>query len=115
MIYTRFHGQQNPPFWAVPFIEMRGIGSLRYQGDNIFVAEIEPRWDITSRWSLVGFIGSGWANDDITDFDDASAEIAGGVGFRYLAARRLGMRVGLDVARGPEDTVVYLQVGSGWK
>jgi len=102
------------PFWSVPFIDMRGIPSLRYQGDKVFVAEIEPRWDVTDRWSLVGFIGSGWAEDSISDFDSSSAEIAGGVGFRYLAARRMGMRVGLDIARGPEDTVIYLQVGSGW-
>jgi len=24
------------------------------------------------------------------------------------------MHVGIDVARGPEDTAVYLQVGSAW-
>ena len=98
----------------MPFIDIRGIPSLRYQGDNVFVTEVEPRWDVTDRWSLVGFIGSGWAEDSISDFDASSAEIAGGVGFRYLAARRMGMRVGLDIARGPEDTVIYLQVGSGW-
>jgi hypothetical protein len=26
----------------------------------------------------------------------------------------LGLHVGIDIARGPEDTVVYLQVGSAW-
>jgi len=102
------------PFWSVPLISMRGIPSLRYQGDSVFVAEIEPRWDVSNRWSLVGFVGSGWAEDSISDFDGSSAEISGGIGFRYLAARRMGMRVGLDIARGPDDTVVYLQVGSGW-
>jgi hypothetical protein len=29
-------------------------------------------------------------------------------------ARRYGLRVGFDVARGPEDTVAYLAVGSSW-
>lgn len=33
---------------------------------------------------------------------------------RYLIARKLGLYAGLDVARGPEDTVVYLQIGSAW-
>ncbi len=37
-----------------------------------------------------------------------------GGGFRYLMARRYGMRVGMDIATGPEDTVVYLAVGSNW-
>ena len=103
------------PFYSLPFIELRGIPALRYQGENVLVAEIEPRWDVTYRWSLTGFLGSGWAADSVNDFNDADAKVAGGLGFRYLIARRLGMRVGLDIARGPEDTVVYLTVGSGWR
>jgi hypothetical protein len=47
-------------------------------------------------------------------FADAEAVTAGGVGVRYFIARKLGMHIGVDVARGPEDTVVYLQVGSAW-
>ena len=31
-----------------------------------------------------------------------------------LAARKLGMQVGMDVARGPEETSIYLTVGSAW-
>jgi len=42
------------PFYDVPYIDMRGIPALRYQGDNVIVAELEARWDITYRWSLVG-------------------------------------------------------------
>jgi hypothetical protein len=38
-----------------------------------------------------------------------------GAGFRYLVARRLGIYAGLDLARGPEDTVLYIQAGSAWR
>ncbi len=94
---------------------MRGIPALRYQGDFVFVSEIEPRYDLTDRWSLVGFVGSGWtASEDDTDVE-YSGKVASGGGIRYLIARRLGMRVGVDVAVGPEDTVVYLTVGSHWR
>lgn len=102
------------PFYDVPFISMRGIPSLRYQGDNVAVGELEARWDVTYRWSLVGFGGGGLAADNVSDFGDESAKFAGGGGFRYLIARRLGLRVGLDVAVGPEDTVLYMGVGSAW-
>ena len=78
-------------------------------------AEIEPRWDITDRWSLVGFIGAGWTADSLNNLFDSSGKVAGGAGFRYLIARRLGIRAGVDVARGPEDTAIYLTVGSGWR
>jgi hypothetical protein len=52
--------------------------------------------------------------ESIGDLGDESAKWAGGGGFRYLIARRLGLRVGLDVAVGPEDTVLYMGVGSAW-
>jgi len=35
----------------------------------------------------------------------------GGIGVRYFIARKLGTHVGVDVARGPEGAVLYLQVG----
>jgi len=38
-----------------------------------------------------------------------------GVGFRYLLARVLGMRAGLDVARGPEENAFHIVVGSSWR
>jgi hypothetical protein len=103
------------PFWGVPFIQMRGIPSLRYQGENVFVAETEPRWDVTDRWSVVGFAGIGWTAEEIYELGDDEAEVAYGLGFRYLLARRMGLRLGLDVARGPEDTVVYISFGNAWK
>jgi hypothetical protein len=62
----------------------------------------------------VGFIGSGWTTNDDSEVD-YPGEIAGGVRIRYLIARRLGMRVGVDIARGPEDTVFYMTVGSNWR
>ena len=80
---------------------------------SVFVAEVEPRWDFTARWSLVGFIGAGWAADSVSDFSESDTKVAGGLGFRYLIARRLGLRAGLDIARGPEDTAIYITVGSG--
>jgi hypothetical protein len=102
------------PFFDLPFIQMRGIPALRYQGNQVLVGELEGRWDMTQRWSLVGFAGSGWTGDTIGDLPKSSAEVAGGGGFRYLIARRYNLRVGIDVAWGPENTVVYLGVGSSW-
>ena len=103
------------PFWGLPFVQMRGIPSLRYQGENVFVTEVEPRWDFTKRWSAVGFAGIGWTAAEIYELGDYDGEVAYGLGFRYLVARRMGLRAGLDVARGPEDTVVYVSMGSSWR
>ena len=102
------------PFYQVPYIDLRGIPALRYQGEKVIVGEIEARWDFTYRWSLVGFVGSGWAADNLSDMEFDDAKVAGGGGIRYLIARLFGLRVGVDIAVGPEDTVAYLGVGSSW-
>ena len=41
---------------------------------------------------------------------------AGGVGFRYLVARKLGLGSGVDFAWGPGgDFAFYIQTGSAWR
>ena len=37
-----------------------------------------------------------------------------GAGFRYKIARLLGLQMGVDVARGPEDWAFYIVFGSAW-
>ena len=103
------------PFYQLPFIELRGIPVARYQDENAAVVETELRWNVTPRWALIGFLGAGRAWDSSTNFGDADAAKAWGVGFRYLIARRLGMYMGADIAKGPEDTAFYIQAGSAWR
>lgn len=103
------------PFYARPFIELRGIPLLRYQGDRIALAEIEGRWNLDGRWSAVAFAGAGRAAARAGDLGSAPTRTTFGLGGRYLLARALGLHVGLDVARGPEKTAVYLIVGSAWR
>jgi len=102
------------PFYALPFVELRGVPAMRYQDSNVFVADSEVRWDFFERYSLVGFVGSGWTGDTIGDFGNAEARVAGGGGVRYLIAKGFRLRTGFDVAVGPEDVVFYLTMGSAW-
>jgi len=102
------------PFYALPYINQRGIPRLRYQGKAVLTTEAEARYDIDSRWFGVAFAGVGRAGDSFGDLAEEDSRWAGGVGARYLLARTLGLQAGLDVARGPEEWAVYLQVGSGW-
>jgi hypothetical protein len=40
--------------------------------------------------------------------------LAGGLGLRYLIAKALGIRMGFDIAKGPEDWAFYVVFGSSW-
>ena len=107
------------PFFLYPSIDLRGIALARYQGQHTFVAEIEGRWALDSRWSLIGFAGSGKAfGDDALnrdqDFSEADWESSWGGGFRYNIARKFGLHLGVDYAVGPEDESFYITVGHAW-
>jgi hypothetical protein len=106
--------QGTAPFYAYPFVALRGIPIMRYQGDTVLVGEAEFLWGLTPRWSIVFFGGAG-TTSDVNRFSDGSETVvAGGLGFRYNLARKMGLQSGVDVARGPEDTAIYLTIGSAW-
>jgi len=102
------------PFYMVPFIVLRGIPAVRYQGERTAVLDMEARWNATPRWALMGFYGVGRAWESEVDFEDVDSHGAGGTGFRYLIARRLGVYTGVDFAWGP-DFALYIQVGNAWR
>ena len=113
---VRFDGRSasgDTPFYMLPYVDLRGIPALRYQGENTAVLEGELRWNVTPRWALVGFGGGGRAWGPQTSFEDTETRESGGTGFRYHLARQLGLYGGLDFAWGPEFAL-YLQIGNAW-
>ena len=117
VLATRLRTQSVPgdaPFYARPFIRLRGIPTMRYQGETAVSLDGEARFNVAKRWWLVAFAGAGWTDaGSIRVLEDQSVH-AGGFGFRYLIARVLGIQTGIDVARGPEKTAFYIVFGSSW-
>jgi len=113
----RLEGEQsfgNPPFYLLPGINLRGIPAARYQGKTSIVTEAELRWDVYRRWSVMGYGGLASA---FNDWDKAFAKpvvYSYGTGFRYLLARKFKLRMGVDVAKGPEEWAYYVVFGSNW-
>jgi len=103
-----------PPLWGYPWVTMRGIPALRYQNESTAVISTELRWNIFGRWAAVGFIGAAATRGDSPIFNDESGIVAGGVGGRFLFRPQDSLWVGVDVARGPEDTALYIVMGHKW-
>jgi hypothetical protein len=93
---------------------MRGIPANRYQGETVGLIETEIRWDVHPRISVLGFVGAGRAATGSDNLSSAPTEEAFGGGLRYLLASKMGLRAGIDIARGPEETVFYITVGQDW-
>ena len=102
------------PFFLRPYIKLRGVAAMRYQGDQMASTEIEARWQVRGRWSLVGAAGYGTAHTERDLFSATRDVWSGAVGFRYELARLFGMHAGLDVGFSKGETAVYFQIGSAW-
>jgi hypothetical protein len=103
------------PFYAQPYVDLRGVQKGRYQDRNAITTEAELRWDVTPRWSLLGFTGLGKAYGQLESFSQAQNVTSVGAGFRYLIARKLGVSIGIDVAHSKDQNAFYIQVGSAWR
>jgi hypothetical protein len=102
------------PFFLRPYIKLRGVQAMRYQGDEMASVEVEARWQARGRWSLVGAAGYGSAKTDRELFSATRDIVSGAVGFRYELARKFGMHAGLDVGFSEGTTAIYVQIGNAW-
>jgi hypothetical protein len=102
------------PFYAQPYIDLRGVRKGRYQDRNALSAEVELRWEATPRWSWLAFTGLGKAWGQLESFSQAQNVQSVGAGFRYMIARKLGVSIGVDVAHSKDQNAIYIQVGSAW-
>lgn len=102
------------PFYAKPFVSLRGVPALRYQGDFTILTETEQLYNVSYRWGVLGFAGIGAAFDDSKEINTEEFVWNLGVGTRYLMARAYGLKMGVDIARGPEEWAFYITIGSAW-
>jgi hypothetical protein len=102
------------PFYLEPYINMRGVPAMRYQGKATILSEGELRWDFLRRWSAITFSGVGKAFDYWADFGSANWVVSYGAGFRYLMARKFKLRMGIDLAHGADGFAYYIIFGSNW-
>jgi hypothetical protein len=118
-IGLRLDGQyawSDPPFFVKPYLSMRGLAALQYANNLAVLGESELRYAIDNRWTVLGFGGAGWVADTWSHLGDDSAVGAGGLGFRYLLVRQLGLRSGVDFAVGPGgEFAFYIQTGAAWR
>lgn len=73
---------EDTPFFLKPFIQLRGVPAMRYQGYQVASVELEARWQFFGRWSLVpcGGVGAtrvrGIASSDGRAWGAAAAAVA---------------------------------------
>jgi len=104
----------SPPFFAVPFVSLRGIPALRYQARTAGAFEVEGRYSFSKRWAGIVFGGAGFTKNDEGPFETGQNIKSIGTGVRFQALAVQDIWVGLDIAKGPEEYAWYIQIGQGW-
>ena len=103
------------PFFLRPFVQLRGVPAMRYQGDQM--ASLRGR-SCAGSSSAAGASSASAAPARRGPSAGASSRTqnvgSGGVGFRYELARKFGLHAGIDVAASPGTTAVYFVVGNAW-
>ena len=102
------------PFFLRPYIKLRGVEAMRYQGDEMASVEVETRWQVHGRWSLIGAAGYGSARTERELYSATRDIVSGAVGFRYELARKFGLHAGMDVGFSSGTTAIYFQIGNAW-
>ena len=102
------------PFFLRPYVQLRGVPAVRYQGDRAVSGEAELRWQFDGRWSVLAFGGAGATRTDRRDDVLRQNVGSGGFGLRYELARKFGLNAGIDVAHSPGTTAIYFVVGNAW-
>lgn len=102
------------PFFAIPYVKLRGIPALRYQNKFAGAAEVELRYLLRPRWEVSAFGGIGYTSDQYLVFENPDSIYNFGFGGKYNIFQEHNVWVGVDFARGPEDWSWYIQVGHPW-
>ena len=114
----RFQGSflfGDAPFYAYPFVDLRGIAAMRYQNETTLVTETEWAYNVYNRWWVSAFGGTGKAFSDFNEFGSEDWVYNIGTGFRYTLAKDLGVNMGTDFAWGNgKDFAFYIVFGTSW-
>ena len=108
------------PFYTYPFVMLRGMPAMKVQGENVLSNEVEVSWNFAHRYDAIVFggLGKAFGSDQFgqgnVSFSEAKNHYTKGIGFRYLIARQLGLKVGVDIASSEDDAALYIQFGSAW-
>jgi outer membrane protein assembly factor BamA len=103
------------PFFALPFVSIRGFPAGRYLDQAVVQTQAEARWMFAERFGAVGFGGAGLAASGLASLGKGRTAWGYGVGLRYRVSTEDKISAGVDVSTGSsEDLAVYFRIGEAF-
>ena len=109
---------EGAPFYDLCFVgahnDIRGYQSGRYQDHRLLATQLEYRLELPKRVGLVGFFGVAEVAPTIGKFNAENMLPAGGLGLRYVVAKKNHLNLRFDYAYGKEGGGFYMGVGEAF-
>ena len=102
------------PLWDACTVRLRGFSATDYLGKVSASGQVEARWQLSKRWGVVGFGGSGWVGKSFSGIreDEAIPSYGAGLRFMVLPAKRINLR--LDYARSTDSDAIHFSVAEAF-
>jgi hypothetical protein len=102
------------PLWDACLVKLRGFSATDYLGRVSASGQLEARWQMSRRWGLAGFAGSGYVGDAFAGVREGEPipSYGGGLRFMVLPAKRINLR--LDYARSENSDAIHFSVGEAF-
>lgn len=103
------------PFFALPYLTLRGFPGGKYLNDVTWQTQAELRWRVFWRIGVVGFAGVGQTAPNLGAFADSEVLYSGGVGLRFVASESERVNLGIDYARASDGgDAFYFRIGEAF-
>ena len=108
------HASGDTPLFDLCFFgagsDLRGYEAGRYRDHAMFAVQGEYRFPLRGRFGAVAFAGVGKVAPSFSDMSEQPSLPSVGAGLRWLAAETARVNLSVDVARGRDDTSLYVYV-----
>lgn len=94
--------------------DLRGYPAGQYRDRNLYAAQAELRWHFGERFGAVFFAGNGAVSRKYADLLKGTQLPSAGAGLRWLASKKYGVNVSVDVAVGRDGHAVYFYIGEAF-
>lgn len=102
------------PFYRLSKLAIRGVSGDKYWNKFLLQGQAEVRQRVYGDWSAALFAGYGGVGSSLKNLDTDDMIFAGGAGIRYMVAPKERVALRLDIAKGQDQTMVYISVGEAF-
>ncbi|MBZ4039113.1 BamA/TamA family outer membrane protein [Novilysobacter selenitireducens] len=93
---------------------LRGYETGKYRDQALLALQAEWRMQLTPRWGVVGFAGTGAVAGRFGDLADARRLPSAGMGVRFRASSKFPVNISVDYARARDEDAVYFYIGEAF-